>query len=521
MLPHPSLLPYTKSNEPLPQSLIEPLDLYLGFLNRRIEELDTDIQDKRHERHLQDVQIGRNQLLEDRSIYQALAAPSRQVPPEILAIILNEALTRSDGQNSLTGRAGTMSMPDLWRHLDIDIWGELAGASPANLASEVKTWFMRGGSGAGLAIQISGWCYTLGEAGDKLHWLDQDELNFRTVVFNHPVEGQESISFLHALPLLNDTRNLSLGLRSRRWHVRNLACDPSLQLSHIFPNLESLSLHAEFPAQNMACHESLVSLHLNNPPYSTFYDIAGVLPGFPLLQELILRFDNIDTECGRCTSYRHCTIAGDAGSFEPNPIALGVHMTGVPLPVALTSLKRLVVTGGLPRRIFTAFTLPILEQFQFIGPMRYADGTFDELRHFIARTDASRLTLDLYKAILSVGDLDMVLSNIPHLGALYLGDPEEHFPPSSAQGISAPINIDIGTILFAGRNSQTTFDIWSEAMTRRITSSTPIEVYFEGEGLTKELGGLSFTGIGRQEILEMTEDRFPLLNHDCTDLVHA
>ncbi|KAH6913683.1 hypothetical protein BKA70DRAFT_728814 [Coprinopsis sp. MPI-PUGE-AT-0042] len=130
MLPNPGLLPYTKNNEPLPPGLIKPLNLYLGFLNQRIRELDKQIQGSHQQRQLWEIQRERERLLEVQSIYQALTAPSRRVPPEILASILREALAGPDGQKTLNREdrkflKGLRSVCRLWRETAIctlEIW---------------------------------------------------------------------------------------------------------------------------------------------------------------------------------------------------------------------------------------------------------------------------------------------------------------------------------------------------------------------------------------------------------------
>ncbi|KAH6913667.1 hypothetical protein BKA70DRAFT_1263682 [Coprinopsis sp. MPI-PUGE-AT-0042] len=534
MLPDPRLIPYISSNNPFPSSLGGPLRAYLGSLDEKIREFDIRIsrlegEIQRFKIELQGNQKERNRLANERHQYQHVTAAVRRLPPEVVALILQFALTSRHGAAGGDGRAlekhgrkyfaglrsvcrlwraTAMTTPDFWRHLHVAPEDRFRfGMSRSELASRLKGWFSKGGTNAELTLLISGWGKSHHDDIDMLACLDQPGLNFNTISL-----GSEKDNIDDVIPLLQPmdgfkcTRNVSLswGFFSRTQVKRVWTT------SGIFPRLESLTLHAVVALPALVPQQPLICLHLDNSPFYKLYELARLLPSLPCLQELILRFDKLTKE-EEVLKY-----------LEEKLFRLEKPSS----PASHPSLKRLVATCALPIRMFETFTFPSLEFFRVVGPMRHIDGMFDHLRDFLMRSNGRNLTLDLSAAFVHHAELDSIFACVPNLRALYLDDPQdllasstEEYWPSRAH---PPTRIDNIVFTSCRFRESSVFDKWSQNLASRFTKNihglaqAKTMVYFRGAHGTADvvMGSLHFSAVGEQSIYEMTESRFPLRNHD-------
>ncbi|KAH6913688.1 hypothetical protein BKA70DRAFT_1421950 [Coprinopsis sp. MPI-PUGE-AT-0042] len=162
--------------------------------------------------------------------------------------------------------------------------------SSSQLVSRLKGWFSRGGTDAELTLIAYGWRSSSRDTINMLECLDQPGLNFGTISLGSTDERPEYVSpVLQPIDAFKRPRNVSLSL---------CFSGPSGQpkwvpFSKVIPQLESLALHADIPLRTIFPQHQLISLHLDNNPFSKLYELARLLPSAPCLQELILRFDKL------------------------------------------------------------------------------------------------------------------------------------------------------------------------------------------------------------------------------------
>ncbi|KAH6899374.1 hypothetical protein BKA70DRAFT_1314231 [Coprinopsis sp. MPI-PUGE-AT-0042] len=522
MLPDSRLVPFISNNDPFPSYLTNHLQAHLGSLDERIGEFDATL----------------SRLEAEETQYRHVNAAVRRLPPEVVALILRYALTSRFGVARGRGRAlekpdreyfaglrsvcrlwrtTAMTTPDLWRYLYVvPEFGFSFGMSPTQLASRLKGWFSRGGANAEVILLISGWGRALHNPMDMFACLDQPGLNFGTISLGCTNDSRDDVlPLLQPIDAFKRTRNASL-----QWGSNGLSRDEPawISFSDIFPRLESLALHVEFPLRTIFPQQHLICLHLNNDPFYKLYELASLLPSAPCLQELILRFDKLWPRWERhAYKSRHDDNDSDSGTDEYE-----FDKKNRRSPVTHPSVKRLIISCALPIRMFAAFTFPSLELFRVVGPMRNTDIAFTHLREFIGRSNEQNLALDLSRAFLKTVDLYSLLGSIPTLHALYLDNPQPLFSPSTEDywscAASPPTQIE--TIVFTSTYFKQTprFDTWSGIMASRFdTKRARTNVYFFKGAETVEsvdLGPLMFSGVDGDGIYALTDGKFLLRSHD-------
>ncbi|KAH6913691.1 hypothetical protein BKA70DRAFT_1263735 [Coprinopsis sp. MPI-PUGE-AT-0042] len=543
MLPDSRLVPFISSNDPFPSYLTNHLQAHLGSLDKRIGEFNATLsrleaEFQRLKTELQVTRAERNKLAEEKHQYRHVNAAVRRLPPEVVALILRYALTSRFGVARGRGRAlekpdreyfaglrsvsrlwrtTAMTTPDLWRYLYVvPEFGFSFGMSPTQLASRLRAWFLRGGTNAEVMLLISGWGRALHDPMDMFACLDQPGLNFGTISLGGANDSRDRVlPLLQPIDAFKRTRNASL-----EWGSNGLSRDEPawISFSDIFPRLESLALHVEFPLRIVFPQQHLICLHLNNGPFYKLYELASLLPSAPCLQELILRFDKLRPRWERYAyKSRHYDNDSDSCTDENE-----FDKKNRRSPVTHPSVKRLIISCALPIRMFAAFTFPSLELFRVVGPMRNIDTTFTHLREFIGRSNGTNLTLDLSRAFLKTVDLYSLLVSIPTLHALFLDNPHPLFSPSTEDysSYATPPPTQIETIVFTSTYFKGTpsFGTWSGIMASRFDmkrARTNVYFFKGAEAVESvDLGALMFSGVDGDAIYALTDGKFPLRSHD-------
>ncbi|KAH6913672.1 hypothetical protein BKA70DRAFT_1558940 [Coprinopsis sp. MPI-PUGE-AT-0042] len=502
VLPDERLLPYTRSNEPLPISLREPLHKYLAFLAEGVGEynatsLRLEAEIRRLQEHWETNGAKKSELLTEYNHFKGLNSAVRRLPPVVVSSVLRYALSWSGGARMLSKpdreffsglrrvcrswRAAANATPDLWRHLDVDVGGELLGNVPSmQLAAKFQAWFARGGPCGHLSLRLSGWRHSGHSVAAIIACLDQPGLSFETLCLEDEyTEPSQMVSLLQPIDAFQNTKNVTLNFDELG---RNSAAPETWRpMANIFPALESLTLDARVPLRVLFPHQHIVSLHLNNNPFYIIYPLASALPSMPSLEELILRFDGLDRR-SETRAYRDQDSAEESDSDRED---FELDEANRPPAVAHPFLKRLIVTSALPLRLLMAFTFPSLELFRLSGPMQHIEGMFYYLRNFVNRSNGPHLTLDLSSTEIPNVDLERIFVNLKSLQALYLGNPRKIFEPGTEEFWSTPAlpPTQMDTIVFTAHCVPCSVDAWSKVMARRFAfpRQTMTAVYFFGE----------------------------------------
>ncbi|KAH6904653.1 hypothetical protein BKA70DRAFT_1296031 [Coprinopsis sp. MPI-PUGE-AT-0042] len=294
--PDPRLVPYTHSNEVLPDELIPPLNNYLDELLKRVVPI-IDERIEPLEQILAELKQKKREVLEEARAFKGLKSAVRRLPPEIIACILRIDL--KCGRKSLDSkgrkrfaqlrevcaswRQTGLSTPDLWRSLSVNLndWNEEAdrATAKADFAEKVGRWFSRAGRlDAPLQLDItqstkSGKTLRL---PDVATFITDSKLLFATLAMDENLlsSGSNRKALKKTFNAWKEVKNLSLGR------------GPPRRLEAAFPKLESLHVQR---CDGDFSHSGLRSLFLTS---IDFWDgntgLRTVLGNLPRLEELVL-----------------------------------------------------------------------------------------------------------------------------------------------------------------------------------------------------------------------------------------
>ncbi|TFK19287.1 hypothetical protein FA15DRAFT_674582 [Coprinopsis marcescibilis] len=294
---NPQLLPFLAKNDPVPDhlspSVMDAIE-EISTLTIALDDPNTNTALPQSE----EIKRLRGAMHRERAMFSALKSPIREVPSEIVAIIIELALFSDRGMLDADGRADFRSLRavsrqwretafatrSLWARLKVELDSPTEG--PAfNWPGRLSRWFDRAGKGAPLGIELLGW-------GRRM---DLDKL------FAFILDPRWSWSEMYL------GRDLVETLSRRHWsytftilNLQSLGWDRSgpnkdgLGYEFNFPNIRSVAIAA--PAngvidinRTLFPYPSLQSLHLSNCQYrSDDVAFSTILRQLPSLEELIL-----------------------------------------------------------------------------------------------------------------------------------------------------------------------------------------------------------------------------------------
>jgi F-box-like len=313
MLPDPRLVPYSTNNDPFPEVLGPPLDVFLDYLSRSLSNLDDEI--ARVEDVLEKLKAERQAVEDQNFAYRSLKSPARRIPPELIAKIIRftvadrgQPLDRSARQEfkrlrcvSSVWREIAFSTQELWRNLVFPFDAVSWEHGGIDLNDQLNSWLDRGGKGAPRAlVALNGNRRVRRNCEVALSWImgiaDDPDCNVTSLTLD-PALFDDGLMYVH--------KPSTKGRRS----VRNLAMAlpedmdiPVLELDAAYPDLECLAvMDCLLGTRNIRpinfCHSTATSLSLHRVD-GTIQELTSALGGLPALTELILASVNVGISSG-------------------------------------------------------------------------------------------------------------------------------------------------------------------------------------------------------------------------------
>jgi F-box-like len=296
MDPDPRLLPFTTSNEPLPDDLKGTLSIYLGHLTRTAATLDA--QKREPHAKTRDLQKKLGLVKMEHKRFLNITAPIRRVPAEVIAMILSAYLSeymplRCDGRYRFIRlrtvcsrwREVAFSTPELWNSLsyiaDEDGFG--SGVDVPRAVGRITRWFSKAG---GLPLRLE---------------VQRDPIGVGSLEITSLLQALPRLSHLSLLPIASyqvfvevitkpntpsRVRTLVLALKD---YESSVTGPDSLDLA--FPMLFRLSLRYERGGAAMILsHNHLRILQLHKVIFPAHRPVHSLLQHLPALEELYATF---------------------------------------------------------------------------------------------------------------------------------------------------------------------------------------------------------------------------------------
>ncbi|KAH6908925.1 hypothetical protein BKA70DRAFT_1426804 [Coprinopsis sp. MPI-PUGE-AT-0042] len=317
------LLPFTVSNDPLPDKLKPLLDEQLEIYDKHIDssqrtlfELEGKI--RAFEKELEELKMKKDDeqhrlegLRGTKAALRSSVSAVRRLPAEIIASIIqlavnNGASDRFGGEKaafmvlrcvSKVWRRTAFSTPSLWKNVNLALSEFLGdhGEAKSNLFTALDTWFSRAGGGTGLTLLVLGHGPRVLGADDIVAWIQQSHFNIFHLSFYHPIDSADSLKSLcreKALSLSETTRLVVSNPQRPLFHSGSNDI-PTIDMSLAFPKLKGIGW---VPAgDKLTCwrpstlliHPTLARIELGHWAFHST-EVSTISLAFPNLTHMVL-----------------------------------------------------------------------------------------------------------------------------------------------------------------------------------------------------------------------------------------